>query len=267
MTSGPGAAACRHPCPARRALAAMTMFHVRHLLSIPFFRQTALLTPVGFALLKILTAGWHADASVWFDAAVSGLWATTTTATGIIGFQRFQGTLQYLALGVRPAWTAFMPVVAASALIGVAGLPAALAVTLPFVQDGPGRDLPDRLACWVVGYLLAVLSCCVSAAVLSSLFVLSRHAIAFETLIQTPMWLLCGIVTPIDALPAPVRAIARLFPLTYAVHAAQSGAADASLALEAAGCLALCLVYAAAAALGLRAALSRAMKEGTLDLS
>lgn len=102
---------------------------------------------------------------------------------------------------------------------------------------------------------------------LSSLFVLSRHAIAFETLIQTPMWLLCGIVTPIDALPAPVRAIARLFPLTYAVHAAQSGAADASLALEAAGCLALCLVYAAAAALGLRAALSRAMKEGTLDLS
>lgn len=248
------------------AAARMTLFHMRSLLSTAFFLQTALATPLSFALLRIVADHGHAGPTVWFDAAVAGLWATTTLATGIIGFQRFQGVLQYLAAGVQPAWAVFLPVVAAAALIGVVGLPVAVLATLPF-RGGADATGPSALAAQAAGYLLALVACCASAALLSCAVVLSRHAIAFEPLIMIPVWLLCGIVAPSAALPAPLRLVAHLHPLTFAVDVARHRAFDPAMPVQAAGCLALSAAYAAAAAFGLREALRRARQEGTLDLA
>ena len=253
----------------RHTLAAagrMTLFHMRSLLSTAFFLQTALATPLSFALLRIVADQGHAGPTVWFDAAVAGLWATTTLATGIIGFQRFQGVLQYLAVGVYPAWAVFLPVVIAASLIGLVGLPIAVLTTLPF-RGGTGMVGSSSLAAQTAGYLLALIACCASAALLSCAVVLSRHAIAFESLIMIPVWLLCGIVAPSVDLPAPLRLIAHLHPLTFAVDVARQPALDPAMLVEAAGCLALSAAYAAAAAFGLREALRRARQEGTLDLA
>lgn len=247
----------------------MTWFHMRNLLSTAFFLQTALATPLSFVLLKIVAAQGHADLSVWFDAAVAGLWASTTLATGIIGFQRFQGVLQYLAACVQPAWAVFLPVVAAAALIGVSGLPVAVIVTIPFL-DGSSVGVSGMfpvVAAQAVGYLLALVACCASAALLSCMVVLSRHAIAFEPLIMIPVWLLCGVVASPDDFPMPMRLIAHLHPLTFAVDVARHPVPDLTMLTEAAGCLILSAVYAAAAAYGLRKALRRARQEGTLDLA
>lgn len=266
------------PWPAARlrlanTVAWMTWFHMRSLLSTAFFLQTALITPLSFALLKVIAGHWHAGPTVWFDAAVAGLWATTTLATGIIGFQRFQGVLQYLATGVQPAWAVFLPVVAAAALIGISGLPIAVFITLPFRgwvdagADAVESSPSPALASQTVGYLLALVACCASAALLSCMVVLSRHAIAFEPLIMVPVWLLCGIVAPVDSFPVPVRLIAHLHPLTFAVDVARHPAADSAILSEIMGCLALSAVYVAVAAFGLRKALRHARLEGTLDLA
>lgn len=247
----------------------MTWFHMRNLLSTAFFLETALVTPLSFALLKIIAGRWHAGPTVWFDAAVAGLWATTTLATGMIGFQRFQGVLQYLAAGVLPAWSVFLPVVAAAALIGMAGLPIAVLVVLPF-RGGTDWGPSDVFPCLVsqlIGYLLALVACCASAALLSCMVVLSRHAIAFEPLIMIPVWLLCGVVTPSDGFPMPVRLIAHMQPLTFAVDAARHAAPDRVMLAQAVGCLALSALYVVAAAFGLREALRRARQKGTLDLA
>lgn len=247
-------------------LLALVWFHMRNLWSTAFFRETALLTPVSFLLLKVIAARWAVADSLWFDAAVCGMWATTTTAVGIIGFQRFQGVLQYLVASTLPAWAVFAPVVAAAALIGVAGLPLSLTGSV-VVCWLTGQPVPAVTGLQAVGYLLAALACVASAALLSSVFVLSRHAIAFEPLLLVPVWLLCGIVTPTSASPLPLRAVAYLHPLTAAVSVAQSDAWNGSVWACVAWCVALSVVWLLASARGLRTALRLACRKGTLGLS
>lgn len=237
-------------------------FHMRALWATPFFLQTALLTPFTFSMFRLIAARWQITPGLWFDASVSGLWATTTTAVGIIGYQRFQGVLQYQAMSVKPAWTVFLPPVAASALIGVAGVPVAWTTASLFA----GRPIvPD--ATRIVGLTLAALSCVASAAALSALFVLSRRAIAFEPLVLTPVWLMSGIVLPVDRFPAAARAAAFIHPLTAAVWVAGCHRLDGPATAATLWCLLLCTALLGCAGVGLRHALGRATVDGTLDLA
>ncbi|KAB8292684.1 ABC transporter [Bifidobacterium avesanii] len=243
-------------------LLADVWFHMRALWATPFFLQTALLTPFTFSMFRLIASRWRVAPDLWFDASASGLWATTTTAVGIIGYQRFQGVLQYQAMGVKPAWAVFLPPVAASALIGVAGVPVAWATASLFA----GRAMMPEAA-QLAGLALAALACVASAAALSALFVLSRRAIAFEPLVLTPVWLLSGIVLPVDRFPAVARAIAFVHPLTAAVWVADRPRIDGPAAAAALWCLLLCMALLGCAGAGLRRALGRAAVDGTLDLA
>ena len=253
---------------AAAALPRLCRFQLRNLLSTAFFLQTALATPLSFALLRIIAGRGSVDPAVWFDAAVSGLWATTTLATGIIGFQRFQGVLQYLAISPLPAWAVFLPVVAAATLVGLVGLPVAVVATLSFALAHGGLAVAVSVApAQLFGYLMAVVACCASAAALSCVFVLSRHAIAFEPLILIPVWLLCGIVAPVSGFPTAVRWLTHLHPLTFAVDIARHSLSAPVTTLQVGACLLLSAGYVAASAVGLRVALRRARVEGRLDLA
>lgn len=247
-------------------LLALVWFHMCNLWSTAFFRETALLTPLSFLLLKVIAARWAVADSLWFDAAVCGMWATTTTAVGIIGFQRFQEVLQYLVASTLPAWAVFAPVVAAAALIGVAGLPLSLAGSAVLCW-GTGQPMLAVTGLQAAGYLLAVLACVASAALLSSVFVLSRHAIAFEPLLLVPVWLLCGIVAPTSLFPLPLRMVAYLHPLTAAVSVAQSNSWNTGVWACMAWCVAISASWLLAAARGLRTALRLACQKGTLGLA
>ncbi|KFI42011.1 ABC transporter permease [Bifidobacterium biavatii] len=244
----------------------MTWFHMRTLWATSFFLETAIGAPLSFILLKLIAAQWRIGQSLWLDASVSGLWATTTLAVGIIGFQRFQGVLQYLAASVMQPWRVFLPLVSAASLIGIIGVPVSFAV-IGITAVLTGGPMPMVTSVQFVGYLLAVVACCSSAMLLASVFVLSRMATAFEPLILIPVWLLCGIVIPVDMMPVPVRLVSFLHPLTSAVWIARQPSMGWTCWVGIAGCLALSAVYAAASLVGLRVALRRARVEGTLDLA
>ncbi|MDK7859329.1 hypothetical protein QP671_27795, partial [Klebsiella pneumoniae] len=89
-----------------------------------------------------------------------------------------------------------------------------------------------------VGYLLSMLACVASAALLSGIFVLCRKATVYEGLILIPVWMLCGIVIPVESMPLPARVIAFIHPLTSAVWVVHAQSFNATTVLA----IVLCVV-------------------------
>lgn len=241
----------------------LTLFHTRQLLRTPFFVQQAVLAPLSFGCLVALGrlgSGSAPGGDLWFFAAVAGLWATTTTAVGLIGFQRFQGTLELLAISVRSPGAVFGSICAAASMIGVLGVP--LGTLLTFLLTGTVSL--SWFQC--LGYLLALLGCVVSAFMLASLFVLARSATVYEPLILSPIWLLAGIIVPFVEFPPVLKPIAMLLPLTSAVSVARADSAIDALPWLGLFCASLGLWLVIARTL-MRLALRRVRVLGTLGLT
>ncbi|TCD53914.1 ABC transporter [Alloscardovia theropitheci] len=244
-----------------------TWFQLRSLAQTTFFIQNALLTPVCFALMKIVAyvalgenvALFAHD--MWIDAAIAGLWSSTVTATGIIGYQRYMGTLQYLAASVVSPSAVFFPIVASAALLGVLGIPAALATVAIFAFTSLSISVFN-----IIGYALAMLACVASAAFLAGFFVFFSKATAYEPLILIPVWMLCGIVTPISNLPLPIQVVAFIHPLTSAVWVAHATTVNTGMIGMVFLSLGLSCVLLCVASYMLKRALHMAIKEGSLDI-
>lgn len=267
----------------------LTWLQLRQLLRVPFFVETAVLAPLSFGVLRVLgiAGAQHRGEAVtvpallWFEIAVAGLWASTTTAVGIIGLQRFQGTLEPLVMSPLPARRVFASLTTAASCVGLVAVPVGLGV-----QAATGT-VPAVTPAVLAALALAVAACCASAACLAALFVISRHAVALEPLVLVPVWLLTGVVVPVTLLPAWAQTIAWAHPLTGAVALARSVApgpsaeATAGLAVTelaglpapavgavyAAASLVTAAVWLALAAVLLRIALRRARVAGTLGLA
>ena len=246
-----------------RVFFALAGFHARQLLRVPFFMQTAVLAPVSFLLLRGLGAmnvGTPLAPLTWLDASTAGVWATTTTAAGLIMYQRFQGTLEAHVLSVHRPGVVFGALTASAALIGLVGIPFAM-----LAQFVISHELELTIES-TIGVLVALIACIGSAALLSSLFVVNPSASALEPLILVPVWMLVGIVVPFAELPAWLAPVALVHPLTSAVlagHAESVGAAAAWGGLS----VAVSGAWVVLAGVGLRAAITRARVNGTLAVS
>ena len=265
-----------------RTYISLLSFQLRYLSSTSFFLQTALLTPLSFAALK-LVALWGSGtlsnvffpssdilSHLWFDSSVAGLWSTTTLAVGIIGFQRFQGVLQYLVASALPKTTVFGSIVAAAAVLGLLGIPLVVLLTgIVGVLGGTSLialSLP-KISAQLLGLVLATLACVASAAALSALCVLSPQALAYEPLVLIPVWIVSGVVVPSSQLPAVLRFLGALHPLTWAVSAAHTKVWNWYMWLCVSICLALSALLLIVASWGLRIAQRKALIDGTLGLS
>ncbi|HZE40870.1 MAG TPA: ABC transporter permease [Stackebrandtia sp.] len=244
-------------------------FHLRQLTRNSFFVQLAVTSPVVFLLLRYLVArGAHAhiDATAWVDAVVVGLWTTTTTATGIIGYQRFQGTLEPMLLSPRSPGAVLTPVVVSTALLGTVALPVTLGL-VTILHGAPGvSSWPSLLD----GFALAVIGCAASATCLAGLFVLTRYALVYESVLLTPVLLLSGAVAASDRLPEWALWLSWGSPLSGAVrvlHAAATGIDHAATGWWTAASLLASAVHLLAARVIMRLALRRARRDGSLALS
>jgi ABC-2 type transport system permease protein len=241
----------------------MVAFHVRQLASTSFFVQLAITAPISFVLLRTLGslgAGTEVPRLLWADGAIAGCWATTTTAVGLIGYQRFQGTLPHLVFTRLPLDSVFGALTTAAALLGLIGLPISIALHL-MLSGSISVTAPAA-----IGFGMAVLACIVSAGVLSSLFVLSRRALAFEPITLMPIWLLAGLVVPLTDLPVWLQPIALIHPLTSAVELTRQSDLGTSVPWIL-GSVAVDTLWVLASMLCLRLAARRALIDGTLDLA
>ncbi|PZE34440.1 hypothetical protein DEJ31_14395 [Curtobacterium sp. MCPF17_031] len=246
-----------------RTLALLTWFHGRQLLRIPFFAHQCVSSALVFEVLRTLGLSGFGRAvphDLWLVAGIAGVWSTTTLAVGIIGFQRFQGTLEHMAISTLPPGIVFGSLASAAALIGLVGFPLTLAAQ--FVTGGH----PTVTGGSVVVIAACVIACSASASVLAAVFVVLRGATVYESLIVTPVWLASGVVIPLGALPDWIVPVAYLFPITSAVSAADQPDLMTTVAFSFLTA-ATSAVWFVAAGIAMRAAVRRATISGTLGLS
>jgi ABC-2 type transport system permease protein len=251
----------------RTAVVRMCCFHLRQQFRNSYFRQLALTSPLLFVALKYLVArgtGDPIDALTGWEAGVAGMWALTCTASGLVGYQRYQGVLAIHATSPRSPAAVFAPLVVSATGLGLLGLPLAWSAAAALGSVPPIH----RPVGVILGLVALTTACAVSAMTFSALFVFSPYASAYEGLLRTPVWLLAGVVIPLNALPSQVRPIALLFPLTPAMQVLRDAAAGhGSIWPWVLGSAVSCTCWLVAAHLGLRTALRYAHRDATLELS
>lgn len=242
------------------------VFHVARFSRNGYFVQLLLTSTLGLVALQALAAqapGARGAELGWLRAGMVGTWTVCTVAAGMIGFQRFQGTLVHLVRSPLAPARVLLPVVGAASVFGLAALPLAAAGSWLLRQPvALGAVLPTAAA--AVVFWLACLSV---SAVVGTLFVLTPNAMVYEGLLAVPLVLVSGVFGTPTGLPSAAVALTYVLPTRSAVellHAVVSGApASASLVV---GSVAVSAVWLAVAAWVAGVVTRRATTAGTVEL-
>jgi ABC-2 type transport system permease protein len=231
----------------------MWWFHVGQFARNGYFTQLLVTTTVGLVALQALAARASDDGQAWdgwIRAGMVGTWTVCTVAAGMIGYQRFQGTLVHLLRSPLAAPRVLMPVVGAGSVFGLAAFPLAAVCALIMRQPVVSGPVPAMAASWVVFWLAAFSI----SAVIGTLFVLTPNAMTYEGLLAVPLVLASGVFGTPAALPTWVTALTHVLPTTSAVDlmlglASGTGGHGTLLALESVTVSTLWLVVAHRAAI------------------
>lgn len=257
--------------PALIAMARMLWFHVRQYGRVAYFVRQMVAAVVSAALLQYLAArgsGSIPDGSAWVRSGQVGLWVSCTSAAGIIGFQRYQGTLSALVSGARTPGVVLVPLISSIASFGLLAFPLSALISALLgepvgVEHWPTAVLGIAIS-WAGGVLVSL--------VVAPIFVLSPHATTYEVLLVAPMMLLTGVFGyPEWSVPA-AASLGLLVPLTVGVDITSRGAAGTSAFATVTTpslvvvWLAVALAWLLLAHALLRLCLRRARVDGSLDV-
>jgi ABC-2 type transport system permease protein len=198
-------------------------------------------------------------------ASAMGVWsAVSTTASTALQSERRQGTLELLVASPTPFPLIVVPITVSMAIGGLWSLVATLlwgrwVFGIDVRIDDPlgftSAALATAFSIALVGYLLAVSA------------VRYRSAWALGTAFELPVWLICGFLIPLAALPSWVRPVSWLLPPTWGVSAIKAAAAGRSPWTDIGVCLLVGLAYAALATLLSVRLLRSAREAATLSLT
>lgn len=245
----------------------LTAFHIRQFVSVPYFIQLMVFTTIVTTLVQFLAArawGGITTTQGWVRGGVIGMWTTTTCAAGIIGFERFKGTLAHLVIAPIGALRSLAAVVCAAASFGLAALPVAWC-TWAVASWSVDFTVPGWMGAgrMVVAALLLLAGCLALSFVIAALFVLTPNAIAYEELLLVPVFIASGILFTSTAPPPWLAGISRLLPLSVPFDMLLRRAVSA---VDVAGWLVCMVVWLGLAALLGRRALRLATRAGTLEV-
>jgi ABC-2 type transport system permease protein len=221
------------------------LFNVKNLTMSGFFMLNAAILPVFYATIAyyMFRSGTRAGSLLYVSlgAGMMGIWSSTLFGSGgLIQWQRWQGTLEYV-IGV-PARLLFvlLPMTLATASIGLYSLVATLAWGWLIF------DVPFDLAhpVWfAVALPVAILSLGLLGLVLASTFVLLRNANSLSNLLEYPVWLVTGLLVGLSILPGWTRPISYVLAPTWGIRAMREAALGGNPAPAVAACIALGILY------------------------
>lgn len=148
-------------------------------------------------------------------------------------------------------------------------LPSFAVLALLAVATGARFDVRDPLAAAMATLTLFLASLAAGFA-FSGLFILSRKANLIANVVQSPAYLLSGLMIPLSSLPGWLRPLSGVIPATQAVAALRAstllGASRGAVAGDILHALAVSLVWFAVGLLSLRVVEHVAKHTGRLDL-
>lgn len=145
------------------------------------------------------------------------LWQSNLWASGYaIEQERYEGTINSLFL--TPASRAAVVSGYALGSVFFTILPNTIVIGALALLMNIQTNVQDPLAVFVSVLALSVATYALGFA-LAGVFVLSRRANLLANFLQSPIYLLSGMIVPISALPGPMRLLADVFPLSAGMNA------------------------------------------------
>ena len=219
--------------------------HSKHLLSSGFFVLMSAVQPIVFASLAfyLFRAGQRPDSLLYaaIGAAMLTVWSTTLIGSGqALTLLRSDGMLELLVAAPVPFVYVLAPITVATATVGLGSLVLTLAwgwllFDIPMVPAHPVLLFP---AVAVTAFGLGMLGL-----VFGSVFVRFRYANGLTNVLDYPVWLLSGLLVPVDLLPGWTRPISWLLPSTWGVRAIRESILDGDPLFAIGMCFALGVVY------------------------
>lgn len=252
-----------------RVLVIGWLIHLKMLARSAFNGVLQVLWPLFFATIAFLMYGLNGNdrtllyASV--GASVMGVWsAVSTSGSGAVQRERWQGTLELLVAAPVPLATVLLPITTAMATVGLY----AMVATLLWGRFLFGIDVtiehPWLFALSVPGTVLAI---GMLGFLLSVTVVRYRSAWALGNAFELPVWLVSGFLVPISILPEWVRPVSWLLAPTWGVRAIRESALGGHPLPDILLCLLLGTVYLAVGVLCAEAVLRSARRHASLALT
>jgi len=222
--------------------------------------------PVVF-LVVALKAGQHlsarASTQLVIGVGLTALWGSTIwSAGGILTADRGNGALAATVTGVRSPSLVFLgkclgATVRSTAVVAVSTVTTVLLLGVPILVRQPG---------WMLaGLVVVVLSGTTLGMLLSCLFLVTRHATAWSSLLMYPVFIIGGLIIPQHLIPAQLRWLSSLISLRWAAEflaTSAFGAPSWSAFVYLAG---LTSGYLVVAVITFRWLLRRARQKGNLE--
>lgn len=239
----------------------MLAFHLGSFLRTSYFVQLLITSTVSILILQAIgaTAFGTSTSALWLRAGMVGTWSVATVAAGLVGFQRFQGTLPHLLMTSRKPAATLAPLIASAASFGLLAFPLGWLVSVVLRLD---PTVPTGAS--ILGMLLFWVGCLAISCTVAGVFVLTPNAMTYEGLLVVPLILLSGVFGMPAGLPEWMRAVLYALPTTGAADLIAGTAQN--VVLTTALVLGAALIWTVAATLALRTALQRATVSGTLEL-
>ncbi|XCB31066.1 ABC transporter permease [Arcanobacterium hippocoleae] len=247
----------------------MIRFQIRQFISVPYFIQLMVISTLTALIVQWLAwQAWGAvrPADAWTRAGMIGLWTTCTAAAGIIGFERFKGTLVHLVISPVGALRSCGCVVISAATFGLAAFVIAWSawavLTWSFDFDFFTFARFGEVALGVITFWIGAVAMCL---LIAAIFVLTPNAITYEGLLAAPIFLFSGLMFTDSPAPFWISIISKFLPLSLPIDSLFSRP-DALSWINLGQWLVCVCTWFVLAALAGRAALRKATEKGTLEV-
>ncbi|MCI1219406.1 MAG: ABC transporter permease [Bifidobacterium sp.] len=198
----------------------MTWFQVCQFIKVSYFVQLMVVSTLTVIVTQALAfRAWGGDPYImWVRGGIIGVWTVSTCAAGILGFERYKGTLVYMVSGRIDPRLPMAAVVSAASTFGLAAIPLAWVSWAVFTgTNGLNRAFTLMLLARLVGGTLLLWIACLSVAfVIATIFVLTPNAISYESLLVAPILIASGIMFTSAAPPSWLKPISVVIPLHWA---------------------------------------------------
>ena len=210
-----------------------------------FFMLNAAILPIFYATIAyyMFRAGARSSSLLYVSlgAGMMGIWSSTLFGSGgLIQWQRWQGTLEYVIGVPARLLVVLLPMTIATASIGLYSLASTL------VWGWLVFDMPFDLAhpVWfAVALPAAILALGLLGLVLASTFVLLRNANSLSNLLEYPVWLVTGLLIGLSLLPGWTRPISYVLAPTWGIKGMREAALGGDPGFAIAVCIGLGAVY------------------------
>jgi ABC-2 type transport system permease protein len=246
--------------------AAMRTQH-RALRGNPFNLVLGVVQPV---VLLVVTAGTYqsptaAEATrLVVGVALTALWGSTVWAAGgILQRERNEGTLAASVAGVHSPYLLLL----GKSLAATLRSSIFIAVSVVVATILLGLPVRPALSPWLpLGLVLVLSSGTALGMLLSCLFLITRHGLAWSSALMYPVFIVGGMMLPVHVLPEPLQWVSALVSLRWGAQFLTAAVAGGSSITGLAALAALTVAYLALAVAAFRVVLRKALSAGSLDL-